>query len=93
MTAANAAPADSAAQMVEITLDYKPEVLALKIADNGRGFDPDKIQPGVGLQSMRERAESLGGSLTITSSPEAGTIVTAIMPLESQTSLENETHG
>ena len=83
----------SAADRVEITLDYKPEALALKITDNGRGFDVDKIQPRVGLQSMRERAESLGGSLTVSSSLDAGTIVTATMPLGSRVSMENESHG
>ena len=43
---------------------------------------PATLRPGVGLRSMRERAEELGGTLTIEPGPEGGTRVAAILPIE-----------
>lgn len=54
--------------------------LRLEIADDGVGLRA-KGKNGVGLISMRERAEELGGSLTIESTPEKGCRVLAILPL------------
>jgi signal transduction histidine kinase len=54
------------------------------IIDNGCGFDPTAVaaqSDGYGLRSMRERAEAIGGSLEITSSPGQGTRVVARAPL------------
>jgi nitrate/nitrite-specific signal transduction histidine kinase len=50
----------------------------LEVVDNGRGFEVSSGAEagGVGLQSMRERAQSLGGSLDISSEPGEGTCVT-----------------
>ncbi len=49
----------------------------LEVVDNGRGFDPNAIdeRQGMGLVSMRERVEGLGGVLTIDSAPGEGTKV------------------
>lgn len=48
----------------------------LCIRDDGSGFDPKAVREGVGLESMRERAERLpGGSFEIRSSPGQGTII------------------
>ncbi len=49
----------------------------LEVVDNGWGFDPNAIdeQRGMGLASMRERAEKLGGTLVIQSAPGEGTAV------------------
>jgi NarL family two-component system sensor histidine kinase LiaS len=52
----------------------------LKICDNGSGFDPGKVQAGVGLRSMRERVEALGGLLYLTSAPGEGTCLEVILP-------------
>jgi len=72
----------SQATRVQIQLDYAPEQVTLSIADNGRGFDPaSSQQAGIGLHSIRERVESLGGTVTIQSSPGAGTCVLARCPL------------
>ena len=57
----------------------RPE-LVLEIADDGVGL-PTKGRPGVGLSSMRERAEELGGKCTIESPPEGGTHVLARLPV------------
>jgi two-component system NarL family sensor kinase len=53
--------------------------LAVEIEDDGRGMSGDEL-PGVGLQSMRERAAELGGTCTITSAPGGGTRVRATLP-------------
>jgi signal transduction histidine kinase len=52
----------------------------LEIRDDGRGFDPAAIQPGLGLTHLRERAAQLGGNLEIISTPGAGTAVTVTLP-------------
>jgi signal transduction histidine kinase len=52
--------------------------LVLRVTDDGRGFDPDARavrSRRLGLTSMHERAASLGGALTVTSAPGAGTTV------------------
>jgi signal transduction histidine kinase len=55
----------------------------LSVADNGRGADRSTVG-GVGWTSMRERAAELGGSCTISSRPEGGLVVRAVLPLEQQ---------
>jgi two-component system, NarL family, sensor histidine kinase LiaS len=51
----------------------------LIIRDNGCGFDPDTVTHGMGLRSMQERIESLGGSWMIDSQPGGGTTLTALL--------------
>lgn len=59
--------------------------LKVVIADDGHGFDPGAQGNGrarpLGLTSMRERVETLGGSFNVRSQPGAGTQVTAAIPL------------
>jgi signal transduction histidine kinase len=68
---------------VELSIENAACVV-LTIEDDGRGFDLDETQehsPGLGLISMRERAESVGGTLKIFSLPERGTRIRAELPL------------
>ena len=57
----------------------------ITVEDDGRGFDPSLIgQDGrehFGLQTMRERAESVGGVLQISTQPGQGTRLTVQLPL------------
>jgi PAS domain S-box-containing protein len=57
--------------------------LLLRVADDGRGFEPGEHRRdhGLGLVSMRERVQALDGSLSITSVPGRGTVVEARVPL------------
>jgi two-component system, NarL family, sensor histidine kinase UhpB len=64
-----------------ITLRYDKNSITLKIADDGCGFDPSRPATGLGILGMRERANLLGGTLTIHSSPADGTIVQAVLPM------------
>ncbi len=57
----------------------------LHVTDDGAGFDIVKAarrQKSVGLLSMRERAELIGGTLQIQSTPGKGTAVTLLLPTE-----------
>jgi signal transduction histidine kinase len=64
---------------VRLSLDEEAGMLALEVSDDGRGIEGD-YEPGVGLYSMRERAEELGGSCAIEALPSGGTRVTALLP-------------
>jgi PAS domain S-box-containing protein len=67
---------------LEVRLAREPEGLSLAVRDDGIGFDPSAAYPGhLGLRSMRERAERLGGTLEILSAPGRGTQVRAHIPL------------
>ena len=48
----------------------------LQVIDDGQGFEPGTGKAGIGLKSMRERADKLGGSLDIQSDMESGTTIT-----------------
>jgi signal transduction histidine kinase len=62
------------AQYVTITLRDDANGCRLVIADDGRGFDPGRVDPTrFGLVSMRERAASFGGGFSVESSPGRGT--------------------
>ncbi len=70
----------SGATAAAVDLSHDTGALTLTITDNGVGFDPDAPHPGIGLHSMRERAESIGGRLDIQSQPGLGTTVTMTLP-------------
>jgi signal transduction histidine kinase len=70
------------AKTVWLRLAVEGAELCLEIRDDGKGFDPSVEFAGhLGLRLMRERAQQLGGTLTITSAPRAGTAVIARVPL------------
>ncbi|MHC4295138.1 MAG: sensor histidine kinase [Planctomycetota bacterium] len=58
------------AENVDIDLKYRGGELRLAITDNGQGFDVNnKIKYGIGLSTMAERAQTIGGELNISSRP------------------------
>jgi signal transduction histidine kinase len=65
--------------LVCLTLDESTGLLSLEVQDDGKGL-PMKRRAGVGLNSMRERAEELGGTLTVTPIPTGGTNLIARVP-------------
>jgi signal transduction histidine kinase len=62
---------------VTVIIRAADENVVLEVIDDGKGFDPQAVSDkgGLGLVSMRERAEKLGGALTLTSIPGEGTKV------------------
>ena len=68
------------ASEVQIQLEKKNNDLLLKISDNGKGFDPDKITSSSGLKNMRSRATALKGILHIESENAKGTAITLTIP-------------
>jgi signal transduction histidine kinase len=69
------------ASHVELRLTTAGEALVAEIRDDGAGFDAGAQFPGhLGLQSMRERAYRLGGTVEVISSSGQGTIVRALIP-------------
>jgi signal transduction histidine kinase len=63
-------------------VECDPDTIILEISDDGVGFDTGGDFPGhLGLHSMRERAEGLGGTLTVQSAPGEGTRIRALMPV------------
>jgi CheY-like chemotaxis protein len=74
--AINNAVKHSGAKQIKVTLDFSKENNVLRIEDDGCGFDPEvKHGPSSGLQLMPYRAAMIGGTLSITSQPSAGTQV------------------
>lgn len=66
---------------VEVRLLDKDGKLTLNISDDGAGFDAGAEYPGhLGMHTMRERAEKVGGTFTITSAPNAGTRIQVTIP-------------
>ena len=74
--------ADARHVVVQLAKGY-PRVI-LKIEDDGKGFALEKEPPkeGLGIVSMRERVEQLGGDFRIITSPGAGTKIRVTLPLE-----------
>jgi signal transduction histidine kinase len=78
----------SQANLVHLALRKTDGELELSIQDNGQGFDlPEALSAespkrGLGLSSMRERAEHSGGSLLIESAKGKGTLNRASWPTE-----------
>jgi signal transduction histidine kinase/ligand-binding sensor domain-containing protein len=72
------------AQSIEVEIDYASWELRLRVRDDGRGIDPNILEAGrpghIGLASMRERADRVGGQLDIISGPGAGTEVELRVP-------------
>lgn len=69
------------AKKVLVTVHGYPTHVAVQVRDDGAGFDPAAVGPtSHGLAGMRHRVEAAGGRLTITSSPDSGTLISAVLP-------------
>jgi signal transduction histidine kinase len=65
---------------VSVSLTGRQRTVVLDVSDTGHGFDVSSPPQGLGLASMRERAASVGGTLTITSRAGTGTKVRLTVP-------------
>lgn len=66
---------------IEISLSMLQDELLLEVVDRGKGFDIEQIDRGVGLESMKERAELQGGTFQIRSDQGAGTTIKVTLPI------------
>jgi signal transduction histidine kinase len=72
----------SKAQSVTVRLNGEPDRLVLTVSDDGVGFDVEAAWgKGLGLVSIGERIEAVGGTLDIHSTPGAGTFLAMSIPL------------
>jgi signal transduction histidine kinase len=71
----------SRANQVRVELLGRKNMVTLHVSDDGIGFDPDRVNGGLGLISMRERLRAAGGEFSINSRPSAGTTIEAVVPL------------
>jgi two-component system NarL family sensor kinase len=69
----------AAPSAVEVVLEYG-EQWRLRVRDDGHGFDSTCAQRGFGLNSMSAHAQTLGGTLRVSSAADTGTTVEAILP-------------
>lgn len=81
--ALNNALKHAAATTIAVYITANEHHIALEIRDDGKGLDLSTAggEGGIGLSSMHERAEKLGGALTITSVPGQGTTVSVTVSL------------
>ncbi len=70
----------SGAETCDVRLRRDRDALCIRISDTGRGLAASRT-PGVGLSSMTERAEELGGTCTVRSTAGSGTVVDVVLPL------------
>ncbi|MDX1988904.1 MAG: sensor histidine kinase [Candidatus Obscuribacter sp.] len=70
----------SGASLVKLTVQLEKNNFRITIYDNGRGFAPEQVNDGFGLQSMAERAATMGASLKVESRPQYGTEIILEFP-------------
>src|SRR6187402_1443585 len=67
--------------IVRIRLVGEPKHISFSVDDSGVGFDPARVEPGIGLVSLADRVDVLGGNLTIDSYPGLGTRIHGEVPV------------
>jgi signal transduction histidine kinase len=70
------------ASHVEVSAKEGDGAIRIVVRDDGDGFDPTSATAGRGLRGMRERIELWGGEIDVSSTPKAGTEITASVPLQ-----------
>ena len=73
------------ATSIELGVRLAPTYLSVAIRDNGKGFDPEKIKNGLGLQNIEMRTQLLNGQQRVHTAPGKGTAYFLYFPLNSAT--------
>jgi len=76
------------ASELDVMLVFDSDEIRLNLRDNGRGFDPAKRHEGFGLQGINERAEGMGGQLSIQSASGKGTAISIVLPVANDSESE-----
>lgn len=72
----------SSATRIEVLIRSAEQKIVVEIRDNGKGYSPESVTHGIGLAGISERVRILEGSLSITSSPGAGTELIITIPVQ-----------
>ena len=65
----------------EVSLSERNGDLLFEVRDDGRGFDTGAVRPGIGLNGIADRIDTVGGAWRITSYPGTGTVVSGSVPV------------
>jgi signal transduction histidine kinase len=65
---------------IQVTIEMHDNMMVAEVQDDGVGFDVTRAGPGIGLPSMSERVQLLGGDLLVSSIEGVGTTVTITVP-------------
>ncbi|GAC1390741.1 MAG: hypothetical protein NVSMB38_09320 [Ktedonobacteraceae bacterium] len=75
-----------------VSLEMQEELVRVEVQDNGQGLPPG-VRRGVGLSSLHERAEELGGTCLIETVPTGGTRVSACLPMHREINENTQKRG
>jgi signal transduction histidine kinase len=84
----------SEASDVSLHIQFGDDTVSVEISDNGQGFNPDEVMDSeiplghMGLLGMKERAELLGGYLSINSRPRKGTSIYFTFPVSPRVTMK-----
>lgn len=68
------------ANRIEVSLDFEEGQTTLSVRDDGKGFDPAVAGSGLGSETIRNRAESIGGTVAVRSAQGSGTTLVVSVP-------------
>ena len=77
---ASPAAKHSGASLIHVGLEGDAETLTFVVEDDGVGFDGGSTPPGTGLANLRDRLESLGGTLSTGRAPAGGALIRGCLP-------------
>jgi signal transduction histidine kinase len=79
---------------VRISTEAEGRSMSLLVQDNGQGFDQSQVPAGhLGLGTMAQRADALGGTYGIESRPGEGTVIHVTLPLDQRQLHVTEQHA
>ena len=84
MEALNNSLKHAGASHLTVRLTMNEPVIELEIIDDGRGFEPERVNGGMGLQNIRQRLEQLNGCLALSSEVGVGTTVAFAVSLDEE---------
>jgi signal transduction histidine kinase len=79
----------SKAQEITVQISRIDHILNIVVEDDGNGFDPNAVTPGMGLENVETRVAQLSGSIILDTNKGAGTTVFIDIPLRATNILEN----
>jgi len=77
--AVNNAVKYSDAKEIDVNITTQNQKILIEIKDNGKGFNQEIVESGNGLHNMKKRIEEVGGTFSIHSKPNIGTVVTILI--------------